>query len=244
MVHFTLMIFNLPSRAYIREMIDDRTQMLEPIMKKLIFLFMFLLTSTLKADYVPPSLNELILKADSILYGEIICVDETVIEVKVYNSIDHDLDSITILKFKEWNCGKRWMEYQVGDTSLFFLKLKNGRYRTMGGGNEGELPMHNDKVYVHSSTISRGDFVDQFEKSTSMMEDNGYNNPYNGYVMNFNDFWQAIGVIKKCFKSDVTATGNLFKIKHLCSNSEYESTMQQNKILYWALEELKLISSR
>ncbi|MGB5388149.1 MAG: hypothetical protein WBN20_15320 [Eudoraea sp.] len=208
-------------------------------MNRLIFLLMLLITSTIKADYVTPTLNKLILKADKILYGEIVCVDESVIELNVYNSINHDSRTITIIKFKEWNCGKRWMEYQVGDTSLFFLRLKNGRYQSMGGGNEGELPIRNDKIYVHASTISTAGFVGQFDRSELQIEDNGYNNPYNGYVMDLSDFWQAIAVIKKCFKSEVTATGNLFNIQHICDHSEFESTMNQNKILNWAITGLK-----
>ena len=208
-------------------------------MKKLILLLILLLTSTIKADYISPSLNELILKADKILYGEIVCVDESVIEVSVYNSINHNSKSITIIKFKEWNCGMRWMEYEVGDTSLFFLNLKNGRYRSMGGGNEGEVPIHNDKIYVHASTISTMGFVGNFDRSDLQMEDNGYNNPYNGYVMDLNDFWQATTVIKKCFKSEISKTGNLVNIQQLCAATDYESTMKENKILNWAISELK-----
>ncbi|MBT8204255.1 MAG: hypothetical protein KJO20_02650 [Eudoraea sp.] len=208
-------------------------------MKKLIFLLILLSTSTIKADYVPPSLNELILKADKILYGELVCVDESVIEVSVYNSILHNSKSITIVKFKEWNSGKRWMEYEVGDTSLFYLKIKNGHYRPMGVGNEGELPIQNAKIYVHASTISTAGYVGQFDRSEQQMEDNGYNNPYNGYVMDLNDFWQATAVIKKCFKSEVNKTGNLVNIHEICAAADYESTMQHNKILTWALTELK-----
>lgn len=193
----------------------------------------------MKAGYEPPTLNELILKADKILYGEIVCVDESVIEVSVFNSIHHKAKSITIVKFKEWNCGKRWMKYEVGDTSLFYLIIKNGRYRPMGGGNEGELPIHNDKIYVHANTISSGGFVGQFDRSELQMEDNGYNNPYNGYGMDLSDFWQAIAVIKKCFKSDVNKTGNLVNIQQLCSSTDYESTMKENKILNWAISALK-----
>ena len=69
-------------------------------MNNLIFLFILLSISTFKADYVPPLLNELILKADKILYGEIVCVDKSVIEVSVYNSILHNSKLITIVKFK------------------------------------------------------------------------------------------------------------------------------------------------
>lgn len=208
-------------------------------MKELIFLLMLLMTGIIKADYIPPTLNKLILRADIILYGEVVCMDESVIELNVYNSINHDSLTITIVRFKEWNCGQRWKEYELGDTSLFFLKSRNGRYRTIGGGNEGELPIHNDRIYVHASTISQAGFVTQFDRSDLQMEDNGFNNPYNGYVINLSDFWQATAVVKKCFISEITATGNLINIQQLCSTTQFESTMKQNKILNWVLTDLK-----
>ncbi|MBT8223281.1 MAG: hypothetical protein KJO94_02430 [Eudoraea sp.] len=208
-------------------------------MKKLILLVILLLTGTIKADYAPPTLNELILKADKILYGEIQCVDATVIEVGLQGSIDEDLVSIKISKFKEWNCGKRWMEYQVGQTSLFFLTLKNGEYHPMGGGNEGELPIRNDKVYVHASTISSIDYVSQFERSTITMEDNGFNNPFNGYALEFYELWQAIDLINKCFTSDVNAVGKLFNIQQKCPTTEFGSVIEQNSIFRWALGKLE-----
>ena len=196
------------------------------------------MTSTLCASYVPPTLNKLILKADKILYGEITCIDETVIEVNVHGSINHNTKAITIFKFKEWDCGKRWSEYKVGDTSLFFLKLKNGGFYPLGGGNEGELPIHDDKVYVHASAFPSLDLLNQFEHSKIPMEDNGFNNPYNGYALDFEDFWQATAVLEKCFTSDMNATGNLINIRQLCPTSDYESTLENNKIFNWAFEKL------
>ncbi|WP_297798568.1 hypothetical protein [uncultured Eudoraea sp.] len=209
-------------------------------MKKLLIVLLLLLSNTVKADYITPSLNDLILKADKILYGEIQCVDESVIEVKVYGSINHDSESITILKFKEWNCGKRWNEYRVGQTSLFFLKYRHGGYRPMGGGNEGELPIVRSKVYVHTSSISPMGDTPLFERSSLTIKNFGYNNPFEGYVMKLKDFWEATGIIKKCFKYDLNTTGKSKNIKQLCPGHAYESIAEHNKILSWALTELNI----
>lgn len=197
------------------------------------------MTSTLKADYTPPSLTELVLFADKILYGEIHCVDDAVIEVNVHDSVHHDSKSITIDKFMEWDCGRRWKEYEVGDRSLFFLGLSNGRYRVLGGGNEGELPIHGKKIYVHASTLSKAGFSGQFERSGLQREYHGYNDPYNGYAMDLNDFWQATVLFKKCFKSDVDETGNLIHVQQVCADKDYAATLKQNKIFAWSITELK-----
>jgi len=208
-------------------------------MKKLITIVILILTANAQASYITPSLNQLILKADQILYGEIICVDDAVIEVSVCESVYSSLKTITITKFKEWNCGKRWMEYEVGDTSLFFLTCRNGRYQAMGGGNEGELPIHSANIYVHASSLSSIEFLDQFERSDIPMKNNGYNNPYNGYVMDLVDFWNATITVKKCFTSEVDAIGRLVNIEQLCAYTDFQSILEDNKILHWVLSELK-----
>ena len=197
------------------------------------------MTGTVNASYVPPSLNKLILRSDKIVYGEIICQDRGVVEVKVHEGINHNEEIITIRKFAEWSCGKRWAEYEIGQTSVFFLRFRDGGYYPLGGGNEGELPIHNKKVYVHATTIPMVSDVPLFDKSTRTVEDLGYNNPYNGYVIDLCEFWQATDLIKKCFISDIGATGNLVNIQQLCSTSEYDSILENNKILNWAILDLK-----
>lgn len=211
---------------------------MEPIVKK-IFLPLFLcLTGLVKADYIPPTLNELILKSDKIIYGEIVCVDDSVIEVYVHCGIDYGLETITIIKFDEWDCGKRWAAYKVGENSLFFLTNKNGGYLTMGGGNEGELPILKDKCYMHASTISKIGFIDKFDRSNLTREDYGFNNPFNGYVLDFVDLWQTIDLIKGCFTAEKTASGRLTDIQRLCSVNELEAPKLHNSVLEWAINKL------
>ena len=208
-------------------------------MKNFLFIFILLLTSSIKADYVPPTLNELILRADKIVYGEIVCIDKRVIEVKVYKGINHNEETITFGRFFEWRCGKRWTEYALGQTSMFFLRKRDREYSPLGGSNEGEMPIHKNKVFVHRSTISMINDNPPFDRSTRTIDDLGYNNPFNGFVLDLSNLWQATRLIKKCFTSDVTATGNLVNIQQLCAANEYESSMEQNEILKWAITELK-----
>jgi hypothetical protein len=212
---------------------------LAPIMKNLRFIFILLLTGTIRADYEPPTFHELILKADKIVYGEIVCIDKRVIELKVHESINHEGEKITIGRFVEWQCGKRWTDYVVGQTSMFFLRKRDGDYLPFGGSNEGEMPIHDDKVFVQTTTISMIDDNPPFERSTLTIEDLGYNNPYKGFVLDLSNLWQATRIIKNCFTSGVTATGNLVNIQQLCSPKEYKSVMEKNKILKWAITEIK-----
>ncbi|EAR00347.1 hypothetical protein [Maribacter sp. HTCC2170] len=122
---------------------------------KSILLTMFLIfTSLLKADYVPPKIHMLVLKADKIVQGEISCVDNDVFQITVIKSILEDEHVITVQKFKEWNCGKRYIDYEVGQQSLFFLRYDGDKLRTMSGGNEGEMPIIMGAAYVHASSFN------------------------------------------------------------------------------------------
>lgn len=198
-----------------------------------------LVSGTLRADYVPPSLNKLIIKADKIIYGTIQCVDERIIEVKLEGGSDRNDQTISINKFQEWICGKRWSEYQVGQRSIYFLKYKEDGFYPMGGGNEGEMPLQGSQAYVHYSTISQREEVKIFKRSEVTVEENGYNNPYGGYVLPLEDLWETIKKVRKCFKADFSATGNLENVRSICSEKEYEDLLVSNKVLAWAMAELK-----
>lgn len=189
--------------------------------------------------YSPPSLHQLIFNSEVILLGEIVGVDDKTFEVEVAKSINYGEALITIRKFEGWTCGKRWGAYEVGQKAVFFLGRKEDQFYLKGGGNEGEMPVHTDKVYVHRTTLYSRDPINDFEVSQMKIEDHGYNNPYNkGYALDLKEFWEAVVSLKKCFHSDFSIFGKMTDIQFCCPPTEVEDLKQKNVIYSWAVKDL------
>lgn len=188
-------------------------------------------TLQVRADYVPQTLSQLILRAEKVLYGEITCVDDNVFEIRVLESLDADGGRVTIRKFEEWNCGKRWFDYEVGQKSMFFLRRLDSAWYPMGGGNEGELPIHDNRVYIHASTLRRMDATSPFEPSDRPVDDLGFNNPYNGFSTDLCPFWEAVCTVRSCFRSEVGPTGDLVHVQSTCPERALEPLLHGNPVL-------------
>ena len=67
------------------------------------------------------------------------------------------VDTIGIQKFKNWECASRYDEYQSGQGAIFFLEQTDGTLRTTGAGNDGELVVLNDSVYVSDDKQNSAD---------------------------------------------------------------------------------------
>jgi hypothetical protein len=209
-------------------------------MKKVLFLVMLFPAVVLRADYFPPSLTKLMLIADKVVYGWISCVDDNVIEVKIGESLDYNSETITIHKFREWSCGKRWAEYQVGEKSVFFLRAVEEGFYPMGGGNEGELPIQENKVYVHPGSLTSTGIGPEFERSHKQGPDNGFSNPYNGYLINLAQFWEATKTLRQCFTHEVNATGGLINVKRSCPEVVLDHAKNKNRLFKLVVQELYL----
>jgi hypothetical protein len=184
-----------------------------------------------RADYVPQTLNQLILRAEKIVYGEISCVDAEAFEIRVSESFGAYEQWVTVRKFEEWNCGIRWVDYEVGQKSLFFLRRLKSEWYPMGGGNEGELPIHGNSIYIHASTLRRIDSAPPFQASDRPADDLGYNNPYNGFYTELCPFWEAVCTLRTCYRSDVGPTGHLVNLQSTCLKGELEPLLQENPVL-------------
>ena len=180
---------------------------------------------------MPLTLSQLILRAEKIVYGEITCVDTDVFEIRVRESLEADDQWVTVRKFGEWNCGSRWADYQPGQQALFFLRRVEGRWYPMGGGNEGELPIHGNRLYIHASTLRRLDTSPPFEPTDNPVEDLGFNNPYNGFYTALCPFWEAISALRTCFRSEVGPTGRLANIQFTCPEGQLEAPQKENPVL-------------
>lgn len=190
-------------------------------------------------SYEPPTLHQLIYGADKIVYGTVVCMDATSFEVACEKTINHDDQTIRVRKFTKWNCGKRWADYELGQRSIFFLRLREDEYDSGGGGNEGELPIHDGSVYVHKSTLSQLGTAPWMTLSDRQQEDHGYNNPYNGYVLELDDFWHSIQILKSCWTVDKDKIGRLINIERKCPPSSWQIEAETNDLLEWAITRLE-----
>ncbi len=119
-------------------------------LKSLFLTLLFFCTFAAKADYSTIYLPELINRSDIIVYGTVVHVGEKFFTIKIEGIVKGDYKDSTIIvrKFEEWTCGFRFQEYKVGQREFAFIyKGINGGYGTPGLGNEGEVPIFNNKVY-------------------------------------------------------------------------------------------------
>ena len=127
-----------------------------------------------QADYSPITLPKLIETSDLILHIEITKDIDERIEARILEVIkgDYKLRNIMVEKFEDWTCASRWSEYQIGQRELIFLQKhrKDNTWIIMGAGNEGEMPIENDKLYYKSPFFVNGYFHP--EKNYELKEGN------------------------------------------------------------------------
>lgn len=111
-----------------------------------------------KADYGYMSLSSLVCRADYAAIGTIVNLDNNYFYLKVEDYVLNNLefDTLKIQKFEDWNCGRRYKTYEIGQKELVFFRKSNyviSNYDLLGygGGGEFELPIINDTIYYHYS---------------------------------------------------------------------------------------------
>jgi hypothetical protein len=150
----------------------------------LIIILIFNLKSA-KADYESIRLPQLISNSSLILRGKIEKVDSLNIIVKIQAQLKGTFtDSIIIIsKFSDWTCAARFDNYSEGQKLIFFLKKGVKSYLILGAGNEGEMPIIDNKVYYKQLYLK----IDQ-----NPIEYKVYNGNLKGYEYNLNQFESAI----------------------------------------------------
>lgn len=213
-------------------------------MKKLILISILALSTIwVKAYFEPQTLYSLILNADKIVYGQIIAVDSTTFTLKIEGSITGDTGVLTIEKFEDWTCGMRWTKYRLKQTGLFFLKKYNGRLDVMGGGNEGELPIFKNEIYVNGLSLSQNNSSKNLKNKankTYRWEDfykttlEVHGGRFYGVKMDLRTFLQTIDDIQSCFKlNSDQQTAEL-----ICSADKIDRLLIEDKIFRWTYREL------
>ncbi len=214
-------------------------------MKRILIIAIFItISQSALADYRPLKLYEMIIKADKIVYGTITNLDSTHFTLQIEGSLTYDTGSIKIARFEDWACAQRWTKYEVGQRLLLFLTTWNGELVSMSGGNEGELPIIEDSVYIHGFSITipppptppgktlRDDLIyfetDHFEI---------YDADYFGIKWDLSSFFTTVAYIRDCF--DFTY-GEFRKptdwiIK--CKADQLEEKRSESKLVNWVYAE-------
>ncbi|KAB2807709.1 hypothetical protein [Phaeocystidibacter luteus] len=215
---------------------------------KPLFVILLLFTSlSSRAEYVAVPLYQMILTADEIVYGEIIALDSTSYQFKIEGETVEDREVITVRRFEDWACASRWTKYAVGQKLLLFLVEHDGAYVTMSAGNEGELPILGDHIYLHrfSSPIlpripdsDEGD--EDEERALSMKRYPLYGGRFLGYQVSLEQFLKTIETLKNCV--EVKTIGNYHRItdaSFTCSNEELQVLCEDDLVLETMVIELK-----
>jgi hypothetical protein len=168
---------------------------------RLVFLIsgmLCLAPSAADARYRRLSLPELSLRADLVVAGRITEVRPTtyVFEIETIVAGTSEARSLEIVQFRNWKCARRWTTYAVGQRLLVFLAKKesspeNPRWKVLGSGCEGEMPIIDELVYVVTGPRPG------WAKWTR------YKNVYAGHLRAYNEhletFSSAIRGLRTCF---------------------------------------------
>lgn len=224
--------------------------------KTVIILILFLTVNFLWADYSPKKLYEMAIKADKILYGTIIELDSSKYKLRIEGSLTEESGTISIVRFSDWACAHRWTEYQIGQRLFVFLFEKNGDYFTISGGNEGELPIQNDSVFIRGLSLKpppprpppllsndeknntivmpKSKELEYFEYDSHIV----YESEYRGQPIEQSCFLNTIRDIRNCFDFDYGEYNDIINGHIKCSEEDLRQKMESNKILRWTHQEL------
>ncbi|RYE26508.1 MAG: hypothetical protein EOP51_00125 [Sphingobacteriales bacterium] len=110
------------------------------------------------ADYGYMPLSYLITQVNYGVAGTIVKLDNNYFYLRVDSTIlgKIDEDTIPIIRFKDWNCGRRYTAYKVGQQEIVFFNKTNNDipefdYKGVGGGCEFELTVGRDSIAYHCS---------------------------------------------------------------------------------------------
>ena len=207
-------------------------------MKKLILIILILFAiGNARADYASLNLYTLVLRAEKIIEGEVICVDDKVFEFKVKNSIDFEEETITIKKFEDWTCAIRWSKYYVGQKLFVFLGRNEEGYYAMGAGNEGELPIINNSVYINAVSLpfKFEEYIGIVPKPEYAKEDIRY---FLGYEVAIKNFWEYTLHVRKCFEFELNDYRRIKSANYVCSKDNINSLRESSRIFDWTFYSL------
>jgi hypothetical protein len=201
------------------------------------FTFLLFIAFPAKADYDPLDIYEMIIKADKIAIGEVIKIDSTTFTFKISGSPTNDEGEIIIQRFNDWPCASRWNDYKVGQKLLIFVFNWKGKYIAMSGGNEGELPIQNDSVFINGYSVPPPPPETKSKKTRPLYIDSNHylidSKKYFGYRMSLTEMKKTIRIIRSCFDYTKGEYNQPTKWTISCDEKEIQEEAETNKIIEW-----------
>jgi hypothetical protein len=108
------------------------------------------------ARYRPLTFRELSRRADLVALGTVAGTTERTFSFEIDRTIRgrpgapraEKGERVEVKKFRNWTCAQRWKEYSTGQRAVLFMALRSGEWSVLGAGNEGEMPVQGDWVFV------------------------------------------------------------------------------------------------
>jgi len=162
-----------------------------------LFILIILLGSSISssADYRSAAFHHMVLNADAIVYGEIDSLTEKTFYLTSYQTIGGEkmTQPLEITKFVNWPCAGRWSKYKKGQNVCLLLEIQDKKWRVMGAGNEGEMPIEKGYVNIKFTSLYSGGYLDTPSRLT--LEDGSMS----GQRFKLAKFLYAMNLITNCF---------------------------------------------
>jgi hypothetical protein len=209
--------------------------------QRIVFISLLLIIhSTVIAEYVPPKLYQMILKAERIIYGKIISIEEQTYVIQPIWSSDGQLRPVTIKKFEDWSCAQRWSKYGEGQLLFTFLVKRNGFLEGISPGDECEFPVFQDSVYIHSKTLIQPQYPPLPERKQQNPASAHaipsrvhqlYGSPYKGFSCELQKFILTVKNIRECFHYRKT------ELRTRCEEDVLQRFALKDRVFRWTLYE-------
>jgi hypothetical protein len=190
---------------------------------------------------------EMIIKADKIVLGKIISQDSTTFTFRIKESPTSDTGDITIQKFSDWPCAARWNDYKINQELLIFIFKWKGKYVAMSGGNEGELPIRNDSVFINGYSVPPPPPENLKKRTRPFYIDSKHykidGEDYFGYAMSKTNMLEAIQFIRNCFNYDIGKFNSPTNWTISCKDDIINKMATKYKIVEWTYKVAKYKSS-
>jgi len=197
-----------------------------------------------KAKYRPMELYEMIIKAEKIVYGTISELDSTSLTLKIEGSITNDSGILKVERFENWACASRWTQYEIGQRVFMFLTTWKGKLVTMSAGNEGELPIVGNSIFVHGFSIPippppppKGVELSNDGLYFKVEHHDVYGNRYFGIDCELNEFIKTVSFIRKHFDFEYGKYRTCTKWQIKCEPKEIEQMAIKSKLIRWVYRE-------
>ncbi len=186
----------------------------------------------------------MIIKAEKIVYGTIVALDSNYFTLNIEGSLNSDSGTLKIKRIHNWACAERWTEYEVGQQLFLFLATVNGELVSMSGGNEGELPIHENSIYIHGFSITIPPPPPPSE--VNLKEDliyfetehfDIYGADYYGIQWDLESFIKTVNFIKNCFDFSYGQFSKPTNWKIKCDKPKLDTMRAESKLVQWVYAE-------